>query len=91
MLTLTPDELRELTGYVQPAAQLAQLRRMGFVRAHRPHGGAVVLTRAHYLAVEEGRANHPEDAQNETPGPNIVGLQQWAQQRVKRGQKAQGR
>jgi hypothetical protein len=92
-IALTPSELQALTnGLTQPAAQLKALHGMGFVRAHRPRGGAVVLTRAHYLAVEEGRANTAgEQAQNETAGPNIVGLQQWAAGRAKRGQKAQGR
>lgn len=90
-IALSPAELQDLTnGLTQPAAQLKALHSMGYVRAHRPRGGAVVLTRAHYLAVEEGRANAPQ-AQNETAGPNIVGLQQWAAGRAKRGQKAQGR
>ncbi len=91
-LILTPDEIRELTnGLSQPAAQLRELHRLGFTRAHRPRGGAVVLSRAHYLAVEEGRA--VDKAQNgpEAPGPNVVGLQQWAQRRQQRGQKTQGR
>lgn len=55
MLTLTPDELRELTGYSQPAAQLAELHRQGFWRARRNVLGSVVLERAHYDAVAAGR------------------------------------
>ena len=33
MLTLAADELCALTGYSQPAKQLAELRRQGFYRA----------------------------------------------------------
>lgn len=33
-LTLTPEEIYEITGKVQPAAQLRELRKMG-IRAHR--------------------------------------------------------
>lgn len=91
-LILSPDEIVEITnGLKQPAAQLRELHRLGFARAHRPRGGAVVLSRAHYLAVEEGRAAQAQNGPAETPGPNVVGLQQWAQRRQQRGQKAQGR
>ena len=51
MLTLTPAELRELTGYRRPAEQLDELRRRGFYRARRSHTGSVILERAHYIAV----------------------------------------
>lgn len=33
-LSLTPEQIYEITGKVQPAAQLRELRRMG-IRAHR--------------------------------------------------------
>lgn len=50
-LTLTPDELQALTGYKQPAAQLAELHRQGYWRARRaPITGRVILERAHYEA-----------------------------------------
>jgi hypothetical protein len=55
MLTLTPEELRELTGYEQPAKQLAELHRRGFSRAWRNRHGEVVLERAHYDAVARGQ------------------------------------
>ena len=52
MLTLTVPELRVLTGYAQPARQLAELLRQGFYRARlSPVTGAVILERAHYEAV----------------------------------------
>jgi Domain of unknown function (DUF4224) len=53
-LTLRPDELVELTGYVKAGAQLAELRRQGFHRARRNALGKVVLERAHYAAVCAG-------------------------------------
>lgn len=62
MLTLTPDEIRELTGYSQPAKQLAELRRQGFYRARRNVLGAVVLERGHYDAVVAGREVAPPAA-----------------------------
>lgn len=56
-LTLTPDELVALTGYRQPAAQLAELHRQGYHRARRaPVTGRVILERAHYEAVARGDA-----------------------------------
>lgn len=59
-LTLTADELAELTGYQQPARQLAELRRQGFMRARRsPTTGAVILERAHYEAVTHGQRPEP--------------------------------
>lgn len=54
-LTLTDAELREITGgYKRPADQLAFLRARGFERATL-HRGRVLLTRAHFEAVEAGR------------------------------------
>lgn len=57
-LTLSPDELRELTGGLsQPAAQLRELRAQGYFRARRSKvTGQVVLERAHVEAVNAGRA-----------------------------------
>ncbi|MCE2659517.1 MAG: DUF4224 domain-containing protein [Rubrivivax sp.] len=55
MLTLTPHEIAELTGYTQPSRQLAELRRQGFYRARRNVLGNVVLERGHYDAVVAGR------------------------------------
>lgn len=61
-LTLTPDELQALTGYKQPAAQLAELHRQGYWRARRaPITGRVILERAHYEAVARGTDQQPAD------------------------------
>ena len=54
MLTLTPSELIELTGYRQASAQLAEAHRQGFWRARRAVSGGVILERAHYVAVCQG-------------------------------------
>lgn len=55
MLTVPTDELVEITGYRQPAAQLRNLLARGFWRACRaPMTGAVILERAHYEAVCSG-------------------------------------
>ena len=54
-LLLTPEEILALTGYRQPAAQLAELRRQGFQRARRNPAGTVVLERDHYVAVCAGQ------------------------------------
>lgn len=55
-LILTQAELVALTGYRRPHEQLAELLRRGYHRAHRNRLGEVVLTRAHYDAVERGAA-----------------------------------
>lgn len=61
-LLLTPDELQALTGYKQPAAQLAELHRQGYWRARRaPITGRVILERAHYEAVAQGTDQQPAD------------------------------
>lgn len=67
MLTLSREELREVTGgLTQPAAQLRDLHRQGFYRARRSHvTGQVVLERGHYDAVIAGRAA------NEPPQPRL--------------------
>jgi hypothetical protein len=89
-LNLSPEELVEITnGLTQPHAQLRELHRRGFVRASRPRGGAVVLSRAHYLAVEQSR---PAPEVHGIPAGGVVAdLQAWASKRGQRGQKTQGR
>lgn len=53
-LTLTPDEIRELTaGLTLPRCQLKRLHERGFVRA-RLERGRCILERAHYEAVCRG-------------------------------------
>lgn len=55
-IVLAAAEVAAITGYSQPAKQLAELRRQGFWRARRSITGAVVLERAHYEAVCRGEA-----------------------------------
>lgn len=63
-ITLSPEELFELTGYRRPAEQLAELQRQGFYRARRsPTTGAIILERAHYDAVC--------GASRQAPGPML--------------------
>lgn len=51
-LTLTSEELVELTGFRRAADQLRELQRRGFYRARRSAvTGRVVVERAHYEAV----------------------------------------
>jgi len=57
MLTLTHEELVDLTRCKRPGDQLEVLHRRGFHRAWRAKDGSVVLERAHYEAVcAESRA-----------------------------------
>lgn len=44
VLTLGSDEIKEITGKVQPAAQLRHLKRMG-IRAERRQDGTVCVLR----------------------------------------------
>lgn len=55
-ITLTAQEIEALTAYKRPADQLRALHAQGYWRAHRASTGRVILERAHYLAVSEGRA-----------------------------------
>lgn len=68
-LTLSPDELRALTGYKRPADQLRKLHALGFYRARRGSvTGEVILERAHVQAVASGApgsaANDGGEARN---------------------------
>jgi len=54
MITLSAEELADLTGYRQPAKQLEKLRADGYWRARRSITGRVILERAHYEAVCHG-------------------------------------
>lgn len=65
-LILGEDEIAELTGYQQPAKQLAELHRLGFWRARRRAiSGRVVLERAHYEAVCGAEATRKAPAERE--------------------------
>jgi hypothetical protein len=53
-LVLEREEIASITGYKRQAEQLAELHRRGYSRAYRDRLGRVVLTRAHFDAVEAG-------------------------------------
>ena len=54
-VTLTTDEIYELTRYKRPSDQLAELHRQGFHRARRSQvTGDIILERAHFDAVCSG-------------------------------------
>jgi hypothetical protein len=62
-LTLTHDELIELTGYRLATRQLAELKRQGFYRARRsPVTGRVILERGHYDAIIQAGTAKPAAA-----------------------------
>lgn len=60
MITLTPEELQQITGYRQVASVLRELHRQGFYRARRGPFG-VILERAHFEAVCGGAGNNPPE------------------------------
>ena len=67
-MILTPPEIAEITGYVRPAEQLAELHKLGFARARMDRTGRIVLERAHYQAVCEGRfAANASRSDNDRP------------------------
>lgn len=68
-LLLSHEEIVTLTGYRQPASQLRELHRNGFIRARRNCIGAVVLERAHYIAVCAGFYGRGPDFAVETQLP----------------------
>ena len=55
-LRLSESELRELTGYATARKQLEFLHQRGFYRATLGRFGRVVLERAHFEAVCQGRS-----------------------------------
>lgn len=60
MEVIDTPTLIKLTGYRQPAKQLAELHRQGFWRARRcPVTGHVILERPHYDAVSRGSDQTP--------------------------------
>ena len=53
-ITLTSAEIEAITGFVAPAVQLRELRRLGFTRARKGPGGTLIVERAHFEAVCAG-------------------------------------
>jgi len=52
-LCLTTDELRELTGYQKPSAQIRWLRQQGFIVLKRADG-MPIISRAHFEKMTGG-------------------------------------
>ncbi|WP_047473963.1 DUF4224 domain-containing protein [Delftia sp. ZNC0008] len=66
-LTLTREEIEELTGYQWPSKQLSILRQQGFFRARIGRAGNVLLERTHYTAVCAGSAIKTDRPQVRVP------------------------
>lgn len=65
---MSEDELRTLTGYAQPSRQIKALHKLGFFRARlSPGNGGIILERAHYLSVVEGRVGVPSASARPRP------------------------
>ena len=62
-ITLSKAELVALTSYELPCKQLAELHAQGFHRARIGRDG-VILERAHYEAVCQGRSEKPRKSAN---------------------------
>lgn len=58
-IRLSEQEVRDYTGYSQPARQLAVLHSMGFHRATLDRFGKVRLERTHFEAVCNSAAERP--------------------------------
>jgi Domain of unknown function (DUF4224) len=65
-ITLSADEVENLTGYRVATKQLQVLHRRGFHRAFINRTGAVVLERTHYEAVTKGEAQNTATAKRVT-------------------------
>lgn len=86
---LEAAEIAELCdGLTQVAAQFRWLKRQGYHVTRRP-SGAIHLMRTELERVS-GAGRLSVVPQNGTPGPNVVGLQEWAKRRRGHGAKTQG-
>lgn len=65
-VTLTAEEIEELTGYARATKALAVLHSRGFTRAFINRKGDIVLERTHYEAVTKGELQSPRKAANLT-------------------------
>lgn len=54
-MTLPPEQIERMTGYVLPCKQLEVLHQRGFVRAYRNRRGEVIVEQSHYDAVTRGQ------------------------------------
>lgn len=87
---LSDAEIAELCEPLeQSAAQIRFLKREGYHVTKRPNGKPLLMRTELERVVGAGRLGLP--AQNGPPGPNVVGLQEWAKGRRGHGAKTQGR
>ncbi|MFD2755963.1 DUF4224 domain-containing protein [Comamonas terrae] len=70
-ITLSEQEIADITGYRQPARQLAQLLALGFFRARISRSGRVLLERAHYDAVCTGATSTSMAQQPQLRKPSL--------------------
>lgn len=63
-ITLTSEELAQVTGYEQATKQLNVLKSRGFYRAFINRMGVVTLERTHYEAVCKGESTQKPKAAN---------------------------
>lgn len=78
-LTLTPGELRQVTGgRKQPRRQLEELHRRGYWRAYMGVDGQVVLDRAHYEAVCAGALPGGSPARDTPARPQLRSVKKAA-------------
>lgn len=74
VLILTPDELRDVTGYVLPAAQCRWLDRNGWTYSKNRNGRPIVATR-HALG-KLGVVEANQDTQPPEPMLNLKGMRE---------------
>ena len=87
---LSDEEIAELCEPLeQPAAQIRYLKKRGYYVTTKPNGRPVLMRSE--LERVAGPARLTAAAQNASAGPNVIGLQQWANGRRPHGTKAQGR
>ncbi len=87
---LTDDEISDICRPLKlPAAQRRHLARLGMLVKTRPDGRPLVA-RSEFERVMSGAppaAGRDQDETNEaeTTGPNVIGLENWARGRKRRG------
>lgn len=85
---LTDDEIAEICQPLRmPAAQRRHLERLGLLVKIRPDGKPLV-GRAEFERVMTATPVVATTAEASSTSPNVVGLEQWASKRKKRGQKS---
>lgn len=67
-ITLSIDEIKQITSYKRPGDQLVELHRRGFYRARIGKvTGQVILERAHYHAICAGAGQPSNDSGRSRP------------------------